>query len=279
MILAGSPAAQTVSSADMERRLQLERWKTQMLRNLNMFVSPCRLVVQNLPATWGDDQLRALVIRHVTSPKDVTESRVMKDMRTGDGKSKEYGFVSLRTHEEALRVLRGLNNNPTIFTEQRRPIVAFSIENRTAINSRAKRLEKSRQNNPTANTPRDKPACARNSGKAQAQPGAPANEDPAYAGYRARAGEMRARSNRKLRAQSDIHHQHVKERKKLSKERKKSLQERRGNHIRQPQQKINKKNKMVAEANKDNFSQMVNKYRAQLTSANAPVAKTKWYQT
>lgn len=44
----------------------------------------------------------------------------MRDFRnvdaSGKGRSKEYGFVSFTSHENALCVLRALNNNPEIFT-------------------------------------------------------------------------------------------------------------------------------------------------------------------
>lgn len=58
--MAGSPAAVGVSATDMAKRLQLERWKSQILRNLNMFVSRVRLVVQNLPASLDDVKLRLI---------------------------------------------------------------------------------------------------------------------------------------------------------------------------------------------------------------------------
>merc|ERR1711915_384478 len=43
---------------------------------------------------------------------------------------------------------RNTNNNPTIFTNDRKPIVEFSIENRKALLARQKRLEKSKEKNP-----------------------------------------------------------------------------------------------------------------------------------
>ena len=46
---------------------------------------------------------------------------------------------------------RALNNNPEVFTINQRPIIEFSIENRKALNARQKRLEKSREKNPTFN--------------------------------------------------------------------------------------------------------------------------------
>lgn len=70
MIIAGSPAAVGVSATDMAKRLQLERWKSQILRNLNMFVSRVRLVVQNLPASLDDAKLR-LIFKKYSGPKAI----------------------------------------------------------------------------------------------------------------------------------------------------------------------------------------------------------------
>ena len=78
----------------------------------------------------------------------------MRDLAAGSsggGKkapSKEYAFVSFEKHLDALAALRNVNNNPTVFTKDRRPIVEFSIENRKALLARQKRLEKSREKNP-----------------------------------------------------------------------------------------------------------------------------------
>lgn len=47
----------------------------------------------------------------------------MRDLKnvdaTGKGKSKEYGFVTFTTHEDALKALRSVNNNPNIFSKHR----------------------------------------------------------------------------------------------------------------------------------------------------------------
>lgn len=69
-MLAGNPAAVEVSISDMEKRLKLERWKSQMLRNLNMFVSRVRLAVHNLPSNLDDAKLRQLFKNH-SGPKAV----------------------------------------------------------------------------------------------------------------------------------------------------------------------------------------------------------------
>ncbi|XP_045453592.1 RNA-binding protein 28-like [Melitaea cinxia] len=154
VIVAGTKAAVGVSASDMAKRLALERSKTQMLKNLNRFVSRYRLVVSNLPPSCDDARLRRECAR--AAPRAaITEARVMRDLRAPlqrDGKhpSKGYGFVMFMRHEDALACLRKLNNNPDIFDKNNRPIVSFSIEDRTALNARKKRLEKSVANNPLA---------------------------------------------------------------------------------------------------------------------------------
>ncbi|KAJ8728757.1 hypothetical protein PYW07_006453 [Mythimna separata] len=156
VVVAGTKAAVGVSASDMAKRLALERSKTQMLKNLNRFVSRYRLVVSNLPAHFDDAKLRRVCVAAADKRATVTECRVMRDLRTptgSDGKhpSKGYGFVMFTRHEDALACLRKLNNNPDIFDKNNRPIVSFSIEDRTALNARKKRLEKSIANNPLAN--------------------------------------------------------------------------------------------------------------------------------
>merc|ERR1711992_465527 len=70
----------------------------------------------------------------------------------GKQTSKGFGFISFADHEDALVALRNTNNNPTIFTNDRRPIVEFSIENRKALLARQKRMEKSKEKNPNFKT-------------------------------------------------------------------------------------------------------------------------------
>lgn len=48
----------------MAKRLQIEQWKSQILRNLNMFVSRVRLVVHNLPSTLDDFKFRKIFEHH-----------------------------------------------------------------------------------------------------------------------------------------------------------------------------------------------------------------------
>jgi len=135
----------------MTIRKQVERQKKNMLKNLNMFVSSTRLCVRNLPDHVDDSKLRSIFAKNVPKSAKITECKVMRDFSSGVGgkaDSKHYGFVSFSQHEDTLAALRNVNNNPTIFTKDRRPIVEFSIENRKALLARQKRLEKSREKNP-----------------------------------------------------------------------------------------------------------------------------------
>lgn len=67
------------------------------------------------------------------------KTRVMRDLKNVDGKgigkSKEYGFVTFKEHEDALHALRNINNNPQIFTESRVSIYIYVIINIFPSNS------------------------------------------------------------------------------------------------------------------------------------------------
>ena len=45
----------------------------------------------------------------------------MRDLKNVDekgvGKSKEFGFVAFTSHDDALKALRSINNNPNIFSK------------------------------------------------------------------------------------------------------------------------------------------------------------------
>lgn len=117
-----------------------------------MFVSRERLVIHNLPPSWDDNKLKTLFQKYAGPGAVIKECRVMRDRKNVDangiGISKQFGFVGFTKHENALAALRNLNNNPNIFSSNKRPIVVFSIENRAALVARQKRLEKSILQNP-----------------------------------------------------------------------------------------------------------------------------------
>lgn len=273
MVLAGTKAAEGVSAADMAKRLQLEQYKTQVLRKLNMFVSRTRLIIHNLPPSWDDAKLRALFKRHAGPGAVIKEARVMRNLREVDGwgvgKSKEYGFVTFTQHEHALRALRALNNNPNVFTPHKRPIVAFSIENMSMVKAKEKRLLSSKMKNPNSkifDPNLTKPKTEEGDGiEAEAKE---------FSGTTAKPGVMKMRSRYNLKTQAKLHHEHLKKQKKKMKfEKKRTLEQKKQDFIRQPQQKINKNPKKKVD---DNFSQLVSSYKKKLLSADT-TKKSKWY--
>ncbi|KAL0117997.1 hypothetical protein PUN28_008993 [Cardiocondyla obscurior] len=225
VIIAKSPAAAEVSVSDMEKRLKLEKWKSQMLRNLNMFVSRVRLAVHNLPPNLDDAKLKQLFKNHSGPKAVIKEARVMRDLKnidaSGKGKSKEYGFVAFTSHEDALKALRSINNNPNIFSKGRRPIVGFSIENRILVNAKEKRIQKSRENNPLWSGNKNK---RKNEDSKEEVPSKKIkigklnnSEEKSFVGITSKLGHGNLRSNFKLKSQIQLHTQTVKKQKKLKK--------------------------------------------------------------
>ncbi|XP_054256830.1 RNA-binding protein 28-like [Macrosteles quadrilineatus] len=283
MIVAGTPAAKGVSVGDMEKRLQLEQWKTTKLRNLNMLVSRNRLVIHNLPLGVADRQLRRIFQKHAGPTAVIREARVMRDLNQSDAKgrpvSKGYGFVAFEKHEDALKALRSINNNPSIFNPTQRPIVSFSIENKTVLNVKTKRQLKSQQRNPLSKDykPDDDGGETvskknkkfkreiNNSNKDQPQ--------PEYAGMAATPGAtVKMRKKFKLQDQAQ---KHLKDVKKQKQQMKLSRKMRRKEHLqKQKVEKVSSKKKKTLEKD-ETFSKLVDKYKSKLLSQ---TNKKKWYE-
>lgn len=284
VVLAGTKAAEGVSATDMAKRLQVEQYKTQMLKNLNMFVAKTRLIVHNVPSGWNDSKLRALFTKYAGPKAVVKEARVMQNMRLidskGTGKSKEFGFVTFTTHEAALEALRAINNNPNIFSAGKRPIVAFSIENRAKLLAKEKRLHNSQVKNPNSNNYNPNAGKFKHKNKEQRGTKRPhpvevEGERNKFSGVAATPGNKKMRSRFNLRTQAQIHHEQLKKEKKKKKFAKKTLQQKQQEFTKQPKQKINK-NKHKSN---DNFSKLVSDYKQKLMSASAePVKKKKWFE-
>ena len=60
-----STAGQSMSKSDMLKRRRLEMEKKTKLANPNFFVSPTRLMVQNIPDSMGEKELKQLFISAV----------------------------------------------------------------------------------------------------------------------------------------------------------------------------------------------------------------------
>ncbi|XP_076294345.1 RNA-binding protein 28 isoform X2 [Lasioglossum baleicum] len=288
VIMAGSAAASGVSAADMAKRLQIEQWKSQILRNLNMFVSRIRLVIHNLPPTLDDAKFRKVVERHGPAGAIIREARVMRDLRNVDakgvGKSKEYGFVSYTKHDDALQALRNINNNPNVFNPKRRPIVSFSIENRVMVNAKQKRIQKSRENNPTwpgnkakrkgEATNEETPIKRSKFGESSKSEVNEAGKKP-FVGMVAKQGENKLRSKFKLRNQAAVHHQTVKKEKKMKKFSQKLKEKRKNRNENKNEIKPKQRTKLKAED--VNLDRLVNSYKNKLQSIE--LKKSKWYES
>lgn len=215
VILAGSPAAEGVSEGDMAKRLQLENWKTQTLKNLNKFVSSNRLAVHNIPPFIDDDKLRQIFKDNAPKGSVITEARVMRNLRDidehGVGKSKGFGFVCFTKHEHALEALRKLNNNPFIFKDTKRPIVGFSIENRVALLAKEKR--KVRSQNPSGrpayhNESKSESSSNMTKGKRKHDK-LDDGKLPKFCGYTAKPGAKKLRTRKELNVQAALHHKAI----------------------------------------------------------------------
>ena len=69
VIRPGTQAAQGMTDADIAKRTKLEQIKRLKLQNINVFVSPTRLAIQNLPKYVDDKMLREAVLKAVDDKK------------------------------------------------------------------------------------------------------------------------------------------------------------------------------------------------------------------
>ncbi|KAF7997863.1 hypothetical protein HCN44_009261 [Aphidius gifuensis] len=287
VILAGSPAAIDVSAADMARRLQLEQWKSQMLKNLNMFVSRIRLVVHNLPPTLGDAQFREICKKHAGPKAFITEARIMRDLKNPDangiGPSKGFGFVAFSTHEDALKALRSLNNNPNIFTKASRPIVAFSIENRIMVNAKERRVQKSRDHNPLWQNKRKETSNDNNNDSTNDQsskrpryhePNEVIEAIPEYSGVTSKPGRTKLRSKFNIKNQAELHKKVRQDQHKTRKFERKLKERQVNRQLSQKQIKPKQGSKKLSKEDV-NLNKMIDSYKNKL-SAPTPT-KSKWY--
>ncbi|XP_070498236.1 RNA-binding protein 28 [Chironomus tepperi] len=292
MIMAGSTASEGVSATDMAKRLRLEQLKSSMLKNLTRFISRDRLTIHNLPDSYDDAKLRKMVVAK-TGSKPI-ECRVMRENKPTPthpkGKSKGFGFLSFSRHEDALAVLRKLNNNPEIFSANHRPIVSFSIEDMNVLKIKERREIRSKLNNPTyqeklkikklkrkenrKNKSENKPAIK---GTRKAPKQVEENED-AFSGFASKPGSVpKHRGTFKLKEQSKIHEKSMKTQNKLRRRQKHELE------VQQEKQekKFDRSVKKSKISDKDSLVAKINKYKDLLKGSNDESTKKqkskKWY--
>merc|ERR1712136_159455 len=150
LVRPGTQAAIGLSEIEISKRTRIEKAKRAKLKNHNFFVSTTRLCIHNIPRSTDEAALEKIVMKAAedTGSKKavVKECRIMRNRddvnEKGVARSLGFGFVNFTVHEHALKVLRQLNNNPAIFTDMKRPIVEFSLENRLALEAQAQRAKR-----------------------------------------------------------------------------------------------------------------------------------------
>lgn len=150
MIMANSPAADSLSAEELEKRTSSFNARRNLLKtNPSLYVSKTRLSIRQIPIGVTEYMLKRLANyairgfeeevkkgdREPLAPDELEEEEVAKkgkkssqkvkqakivresnkvDALTGKGKSKGYGFLELHKHEDAMRVLRWANNNGAV---------------------------------------------------------------------------------------------------------------------------------------------------------------------
>uniref|UniRef100_A0AC34QDJ2 RRM domain-containing protein n=1 Tax=Panagrolaimus sp. JU765 TaxID=591449 RepID=A0AC34QDJ2_9BILA len=151
----GTGAANNMSAHDEKKRATLMQQMKTKLKLTTMFVSPTRLSIHNIPFNFRDADLKKMCFNSCNNKNaNILECRIMHENTGVDakgkpkfGKSKGFGFVEFAEHKDALACLKTMNNNPTLFTNEKRPIVEFSIENHVALNLKKRRVEEVKNSN------------------------------------------------------------------------------------------------------------------------------------
>jgi len=172
-----SPEFLALSKGDQSKRTAAENEKKAKLKNPNFSVSKTRLSVRNLPLATTDKDLRKLFASATrqrlavgrqqrttaTSKADkavydeldvegaeakvfVKQAKIVRSAERnaaeGGLRSRGFGFVEFSQHAHALAALRQVNNNPSYFGSERRPIVEFAIDNAIKLKTRFDRHTK-----------------------------------------------------------------------------------------------------------------------------------------
>lgn len=190
------------------------------------------------------------------------------------GKSKGFGFLSFKRHEDALKVLRKLNNNPEVFSANHRPIVSFSIEDLNVHKIKEKRTLRSKLNNPTYQKKMETVKLKKQAKKKEKNDKKPLvapakkkrardvqDEGESYSGFASKPGGafVKPRGTFKLKQQSRIHEKSMKERNKKSKQEKFQAEIRKEKQEKKFDRQTSRKRKF--DGGKDSLTDKIEKYR------------------
>lgn len=139
---------QEISQEDRKKRLRSQQERAIQLKELNNYVSMTRLSIRNLPANITESKLKSLCKEMVLSKRECNEVvikqvKIIKLEREGKNGSilrpSGYAFVEFLDHEDAMACLLSMNNHPTLFKNDKRPIIEFAIENGKIMKQRQER--------------------------------------------------------------------------------------------------------------------------------------------
>jgi len=153
----------SLSKIEKERRKTSLQQRKKKLENPNFSVSRVRLSVQNIPANMDNKQFKALFHKAAIAlrkkqkyacrhgiPK-ITQAKVVTDKqrvdKNGKLKSRQFGFIQFREHQDALAVLRKMNNHSSEKTGNRKLQIEFALENERVLHNRKERTKSSRKGN------------------------------------------------------------------------------------------------------------------------------------
>lgn len=237
----GSPEGMRLSAQDWAKRDMAEKNKRIKLKNNpNTYVSDVRLCVRNLPRGIDERVLKEMFLNAAAKPandqfdrsmdklKDekrhfgkrkeqvrITHCTIVRDEERND-RSKGFGFVTFEKHDDAMRALKSVNNNPqaleSLVIEQgnrrlvgdhgvaehlrrtwganRRLIVEFSVEDARYVRVLDRIKEKGKQ---LREEHRSKKECL------------PVSGDATFSGNKKRAGADSGLESDKLSIEQDAH--------------------------------------------------------------------------
>jgi nucleolar protein 4 len=195
VILPNAPAAETLPSVEVQKRTNSYNARRALLNsNPSLYVSKTRLSIRQIPTFVTERMLKRLATHAIQafdeeavsgSGTGLTEEEMTRDEPDGDktrkkgkviprvrqakivlqadrvdaltgrGRSKGYGFLELREHADALRVLRWANNNPEVpplFSEWW--LAELAEEKKDADSARAKLITEMENRGSSAKQPK-----------------------------------------------------------------------------------------------------------------------------